>query len=146
MTTWTVGSNLPVFVLEEVHESDIFLTALILRDPNPIHWDLGAVRAAGLGDRYVNQGGASMAIVMNALQCWADGDRAATSQVSCRFRGNVFAGDRLVVTGTVTAVNAAEVRDEVDVEIDIEVAASGRPRVVVGAATVRVLAGEARAN
>jgi acyl dehydratase len=56
--------------------------------------------------------------------------------VSCRFRGNVFAGDRLEVTGTVTAVHPAE--DGADVDVDVEVAASGRPRVLVGTATVRL--------
>jgi acyl dehydratase len=131
-----VGDALPVLVLDEVRESDIFLTALLLRDPNPIHWDLDAVRAAGLGDRYVNQGGATMAIVMNMLQRWAGGDRSALRRVSCRFRGNVFAGDRLEVTGTVTAVHPAE--DGADVDVDVEVAASGRPRVLVGTATVRL--------
>jgi acyl dehydratase len=129
-----VGDALPVLVLDEVRQSDIFLTALLLRDPNPIHWDLDAVRAAGLGDRYVNQGGATMAIVMNMLQRWAGGDRAALRRVSCRFRGNVFAGDRLQVTGTVTAVHLT--KDGADVDVDVEVAASGRPRVLVGTATV----------
>jgi acyl dehydratase len=132
-----VGDVLPPLVLDEVQDHDIFLTALILRDPNPIHWNLEAVRAAGLGDRYVNQGGATMAFVMNLLQRWADGDRAALRRVSCRFRGNVFAGDTLEVTGVVTSVEPAA-EDRVDVGVDVEVAASGRPRVVVGTATVRL--------
>lgn len=131
-----VGDVLPVLVHDEVRKDDIFLTALILRDPNPIHWSLDAVKAAGLGDHYVNQGGATMAIVMNMLQRWAAGDRAAVRRVSCRFRGNVFAGDRLEVTGVVTSVKRDG--DRVDVEVDVEVAASGRTRVLVGTATVRL--------
>jgi acyl dehydratase len=136
VTIPAVGGSLPVLVLDEVRESDIFLTALLLRDPNPIHWDLDAVRAAGLGDRYVNQGGATMAIVMNMLQRWADGDRAAIRRVSCRFRGNVFAGDRLEVSGVVTGVTAEG--GHADVDVEVEVAAGGRPRVLVGTATVRL--------
>ncbi|TQC42599.1 hypothetical protein EEB14_47995 [Rhodococcus sp. WS4] len=30
--------------------------ALLLRDPNPIHWDAGALRALGLDERPINQG------------------------------------------------------------------------------------------
>lgn len=132
-----VGDVLPALVLDEVRDDDIFLTALILRDPNPIHWNLEAVRATGLGDRYVNQGGATMAFVMNLLQRWAGGDRAALRRVSCRFRGNVFAGDSLEATGVVTSVEPAG-EDRIDVGVDVEVAASGRPRMVVGTATVRL--------
>jgi acyl dehydratase len=140
VSEWIVGDSLPVLVLDEVRESDIFLTALLLRDPNPIHWDLGAVRAAGLGDRYVNQGGATMAIVMNMLQRWAHGDRSALRRVSCRFRGNVFAGDRIEVSGIITAIHPAgdTADDVVDIEVDVAVEAGGRPRVLVGTATVRI--------
>ncbi|WP_202796381.1 MULTISPECIES: MaoC/PaaZ C-terminal domain-containing protein [unclassified Pseudonocardia] len=94
----------------------IKIMALVLRDPNPIHFDLDAVRSAGLGDREVNQGGVTMAYVINMLAAWT-GSRAAVRNVDCRFSANVFAGDAVDVGGTVTAVREADGRHLVDCEV-----------------------------
>jgi acyl dehydratase len=99
-----VGDAVPPYPVAAVEPDKIRIMALILRDPNPIHYDLDAVRAAGLGDREVNQGGVTMAYVVNMLAAWT-GSRAAVRSIDCRFSANVLAGDAVEVGGTVTAVH-----------------------------------------
>jgi len=130
-----VGSEIPSFVVEQVSADHIKIVALLLRDSNPIHFDLDAVAAAGLGTREVNQGGSTLAYVYDMLIAWS-GSRSAVVAVSCQFRGNVFAGDRVVCGGTVTAV-----RDTGDIlEVDCEVWADtgAGVRAIKGVATVRL--------
>ena len=111
-----VGDALPAYRVAAVEPDKIRIMALVLRDPNPIHYDLGAVRAAGLGDREVNQGGVTMAYVVNMLAAWA-GSRAAVRAIDCRFAANVFAGDAVDVGGAVTAVREADGQRLVDCEV-----------------------------
>lgn len=127
-----VGDPVPPLRVGSVDADKIRIMALVLRDPNPIHFDLDAVRAAGLGDREVNQGGATMGYVVNMLLAWA-GSRAAVRRVDCRFAANVFAGDPVDVGGTVTGVRAGEGEHLVDCEVWAETHGS---RVVGGTATV----------
>lgn len=137
MTTTTatpqVGDALPTQTVTAVREKDIRMLALILRDPNPIHFDLAAVAAAGLGDRAINQGGATMAYVMNLLASWA-GSRKAIRSIDCSFRGNVAAGDDVEVGGEVTRTR--ETDGELLVDVDVWADVVGGRRAIAGAATV----------
>jgi acyl dehydratase len=129
----TVGMSLPSRVVHDVRTDDIKLVALLLRDPNPIHFDVSAVARAGLGDRPVNQGGTTMAYVMNMLIALA-GSRTAIRSITCSFRGNVFAGDDVELGGVVTAVEPAAEGSLVTCDVWADVV-RGR-RAVVGTATV----------
>ncbi|MCW2583820.1 MAG: hypothetical protein JWQ53_2610 [Klenkia sp.] len=100
-----VGTEIPPRTIRAVSVADIAIVALVLQDSNPIHWDLAAVQAAGLGDREVNQGGSTLAYVQGVLVDWA-GSRSAVQTLTCRFRANVVAGDDVDVGGTVTGVTA----------------------------------------
>ena len=102
-----VGTELPRSTVSGVSADHIAIMALVLQDSNPIHWDLSAVQAAGLGDREVNQGGSTLAYVLGLLVEWA-GSRSAVRQISCRFTANVFAGDDVVVGGVVTGLSPVE--------------------------------------
>ena len=106
--------------------------ALILRDPNPIHWDVAAVTRLGLGDRPVNQGPNNMAYVVNMLVGWA-GDVGALRSVRVRFLAPAFAGDRLRTGGTVTGVRVEDGARAVDCEVWLD---SGEVRVIAGDATL----------
>ena len=102
----SVGDALPSYTVESVDPEKMKTMALLLRDPNPIHWDVETVRALGMGDRPVNQGPNNMAYLINMLASYAGGfDRVRSIRV--RFQSNVFAGDRLVAGGHVTGVDAA---------------------------------------
>jgi acyl dehydratase len=132
-TTVSVGTQIPTFVVAEVSGDHIRMLALLLHDPNPIHFDVAAVAAAGLGDREVNQGGATMAYLYDMLIRWT-GSRRCVRSLQCRFMANVFAGDTMVARGVVTAVrDEPGVREvDCDVWVDIEHGA----RAVSGSATV----------
>ena len=102
-----VGDRIPDWVVDSVDAEKMKTMAALLRDPNPIHWDVESVKRLGMGDRVVNQGPNNMAYVVNALMSWAGGDPAAIRSVQVRFQGNVLAGDRVTAGGEVT-----EVREE----------------------------------
>lgn len=99
-----VGQSIPPFVVEGVSAEKMKTMAALIHDPNPIHFDSGATRALGMGERVVNQGPTNMAYIVNALSSWA-GTPAAVRNLRCRFNGNVFADDRVVAGGLVTAVH-----------------------------------------
>ncbi|MFI5426643.1 MaoC family dehydratase [Aeromicrobium sp. UC242_57] len=128
-----VGTTIPSVIVTNIRAEDIAMMALILRDPNPIHFDRDAVAASGLGDRFVNQGGSTMAYIMNMLTAWA-GSRAAITSIKCSFTGNVFAGDDVEVGGTVTTVSATDDGVRADCEVWAEVV--GGRRAIVGTAVV----------
>ncbi|SEA61786.1 MULTISPECIES: MaoC/PaaZ C-terminal domain-containing protein [unclassified Mycobacterium] len=127
-----VGTQLPERRITEVSADHIKMVALILRDSNPIHFDLEAVSRAGLGSREVNQGGATMAYVLDLLTEWA-GSRQALREISCAFRANVFAGDDVLVGGEVTSVTSDENGRLVNCALWAE---TNGKRAIVGSATV----------
>ena len=93
--------------------------AALLHDPNPIHFDVAAVRALGLGDRPVNQGPSNMAYVVSMLSRSAGGPERIR-RLRVRFLGNVLAGDRLVAGGTVAAVGDQDGERVAEVDVWLE--------------------------
>lgn len=110
--------------------------AVILQDPNPIHFDVSAVQALGLGEQTVNQGPLNMGYVMNMLaQFSGSHDRLRNFKV--RFLANVYAGQRLRATGIVTALqNLSD--DNLQVTCSVELTVTGGAPVLSGTATVVV--------
>ena len=89
--------------------------SVIMKDPNPIHFDPVALQKLGLGTKPVNQGTINMAYPINALLRLVDSP-AQLKSFRCRFQGNLFAGDELVVDGVVTGMDDATVTIDVWVE------------------------------
>jgi acyl dehydratase len=125
--SFAVGDELAGEVVTGVDPRDIWLFALILRDPNPIHYDVETVRASGLGDREVNQGGATLAYVLNTLVS-AGGSRAAVESLTCRFTANVFADDDVTTGATVTAVEPGAVECDVWARVEDRTVITGSAR------------------
>ncbi|WP_342661776.1 hypothetical protein Rruber_05616 (plasmid) [Rhodococcus ruber] len=103
LTTIGPGFTLPPFVVDPVSGEHIRQIALILDDPNPIHFDLAAVAAAGMGDREINQGGSTMAYIIDMITAWT-GSRSSLQRIKCRFRDNVRAGDTVTAGGVIREV------------------------------------------
>ncbi len=101
--TVEAGFHLPPFEVASVPEEPMKTMALLLRDPNPIHWDIESVRELGMGDRVINQGPTNMAYVVNMLIGWVR-DPARIRSMKVRFQDNVRAGDHVVAGGVVTEV------------------------------------------
>jgi acyl dehydratase len=130
----TDGTELPELVVA-VDTEKMKTMAVILRDSNPIHWDVESVKALGMGDRVVHQGPINMAYVMNLLSDWAGGaDHLRRFKV--RFMANVFAGDTVRAGGTVTAVREEDGERLADVDVWLDVDGGGRA--LSGVATVVV--------
>lgn len=128
----TVGQRLAPYVVDAVDPEKMKLMAAILRDPNPIHFDVEVVRSLGYGELPINQGPINMAWFMECALRFAGGrDRLLRTQI--RFLANVFAGERFVAEGTVIGVD----REAGTAELEIECAANGRP-VLAGRATVAI--------
>jgi acyl dehydratase len=104
--SYEVGQALPALVIEAVDAEKMKIMAALLRDPNPIHYDSAQVKALGLGDRVINQGPINMSYLLSMVTQWSGGVPTLRS-AAVRFLGNVFAGDRVECTGTVTAVDDA---------------------------------------
>lgn len=119
------GLELEPLAIASVSPHHMKTMAAILQDPNPIHFDVEAVRALGLGDRPINQGPLNMTYLLELVIRFA-GDQERVRRFSTRFLGNVFAGERIECSGTVTAVDAAAGTAE------LELAATAGGRVVLG--------------
>jgi acyl dehydratase len=106
------------------------LMAALLRDPNPIHFDVDSVVKLGLGDRVITQGPMTLSFVADMVAHWAGHE--ALQSLRVRMLGNVFGGDTVTCSGRVTEV------DEAAGLITLEVqAAVGDTPVVAGTAVVR---------
>ena len=128
-----VGDELPRHTIESVGAEKMKTMAALLGDPNTIHWDVDDVRRLGLGNRPVNQGPNNMGYVVDMLADWSGGP-ATFRRLKVRFLGNVFAGDRLVAGGKVTAVH--QVPEGQLVDCDVWLARDGAEAVLAGIATV----------
>jgi acyl dehydratase len=128
--SYAVGDAIPPFVIESVSPDAMKDWAVFLADPNPIHLDVEMVKAKGLGDRVINQGPINVAYMMNMLAAAFPGGRIEA--MDSRFLDNVYAGDRVVASGRITAVDG----DRIDCEFSLD--ADGRGTVNSGTATVRL--------
>jgi 3-hydroxybutyryl-CoA dehydratase len=128
--SYAVGDALPAFVVESVSPAAMREWAVFLADPNPIHLDAEVVKAKGLGDRVINQGPINVAYLINMLLAAFPGGRVES--IDARFLDNVYAGDRVVASGRVTAVEAGRVACEISLDV------TGRGTVNAGTATVLI--------
>lgn len=125
-----VGDALPEFRIGFVDPMAMKVWSEALRDPNPIHLDVEAVKAAGLGDRRINQGPANLAYIVNMLVAAFPGTPIASLDV--RYMGTVLEGDAVVAGGTVTAI------EDNGISCEVWLDAEGRGRVLAGNARVAV--------
>ena len=129
-----VGMQIPVRTVERVGVAEMKTMAALLSDPNPIHWDVAATKALGMGYRTVNQGPTNMAYVMNMLVAWVGNEPGRLRAINLRFMANVFDGDRVTAGGRVTGIRdiAGERLADCDVWLDVD----GAGRALAGTATV----------
>ncbi len=117
LDSFTVGTEFPHYDVGIVDAENMKTMAVLLQDPNPIHWDVRAVGRLGLGYKPINQGPNNMAYVVNALVSWFGGIENFRN-LKIRFIANVYAGDRLTVVGSITSVD--EFEDDVLATCDVQ--------------------------
>ncbi|MEU3273092.1 MaoC family dehydratase [Saccharomonospora sp. NPDC006951] len=128
------GTVIPEWKLPAVSAEKMKTMALVLVDPNPIHFDLDAVRALGMGDKPVNQGPNNLAYVMNMLAGWTGGHEHLRG-IRVRFQGNVLGGDHVVARGTVSALREEKGRTLADCDVEL---VAGQRVALAGTATVDI--------
>ena len=134
-----VGDELPCREIESVSAEKMKTMAALWATPTRSTGTSTTFAAWALGDRPVNQGPNNMGYVIDMLTAWAGGPESFR-RLKVRFSGNVFAGDRLVAGGTVTAVQEAPEGHLVDCEVWL--ARIGKEPVLTGTATVLITARE----
>ena len=139
--TLSVGGALVPLRIASVSAQTMRAWAGFLNDPNPIHLDRAAVQACGLGERLINQGPANLAYIISMLQWALPGARLR--ELDVRYVDNVFEGDAVEATGTITQVD-----DGVPQRLtcDVWLRAQGRGPVITGRAILEVDAGEPQAT
>lgn len=110
------GTQLTPFIIASVSPAAMREWAVFLADPNPIHLDLEAVKALGLGDRVINQGPANLAYIANLLAMNFPDMRI--EKLDCRFTGNVYAGDRCIAGGHILESGDGWVSCEVWLDVE----------------------------
>jgi 3-hydroxybutyryl-CoA dehydratase len=135
--TLVPGTALGPWTVDRVDPDKMKLFATVLGDPNPIHLDPEAVKAAGLGERVINQGPASFGYVLNMLRAAAP--KAQIRVLDVRLTANVFAGDRVTAAGCVES--AEDLGDERLVACSVWVDVEGGRRALWGTATLVLPAG-----
>jgi 3-hydroxybutyryl-CoA dehydratase len=125
-----VGDALPPFEIAQVSPEAMRDWSVFLADPNPIHLDVAVVKAKGLGDKRINQGPINVAYMMNMLMAAFPGCRIET--MDSRFLDNVYEGDRVTASGSVTAVTGNRVSCALTLDVD------GRGTVNSGTATIQI--------
>jgi len=133
MTAVATGP-LPEYRIESVSAPAMHQMAVILDDPNQIHLDPDAVRAAGLGDRVINQGPTNVGYAMDMLRAAFPGARVR--RFSAKFLQNVFGGDTVVIRGTVDSVE--DHGDHITATCTVEVQAEPARPVLAATAIVDV--------
>lgn len=128
--SYSAGDTLPQFVVENVSPEAMKDWSVFLADPNPIHLDVELVKAKGLGDKRINQGPINVAYMMNMLMAAFPGGRI--EKMDSRFLDNVYEGDRVIASGTVTAVENNRISCEITLDVD------GRGTVNSGTATIQI--------
>jgi len=128
--SYSAGDALPSFVVENVSPETMKDWSVFLADPNPIHLDVEVVKAKGLGDKRINQGLINVAYMMNMLMAAFPGGRI--EKMDSRFLDNVYEGDRVIASGTVTAVEDNRISCEITLDVD------GRGTVNSGTATIQI--------
>jgi acyl dehydratase len=131
--TVTSGTAIPPFEVPSVSVEAMKTMAVLLRDPNPIHWDVAAIKELGMGDRVINQGPTNMAYVVNMLIAWT-GDPSHIQKLNFRFLDNVRAGDHVIAGGIVTDVLTEDGRQLAHCDVWLDVVDG--PRALSGTAVV----------
>ena len=125
-------TELPAWRLDAIDPARMKTLALLLADPNPIHFDQAAARRLAGTDQAVNQGPSTMALGVNMLLAAFPGARLVSYRV--RLLGLVLAGDGVEGGGTVVDREILDGQERVWCQLRLDV--PGRGRVIEGEAVL----------
>ncbi|WP_214407544.1 MaoC family dehydratase [Pseudonocardia lacus] len=129
-----VGQELPDWTLDEVDAERMKVLALLLADPNPLHFDPAVAPRLGIAERPVAQGPATMAMLANLVR--AAFPQGRLTRLHVRLRGSVVAGQSVRAGGRVVergphGPGAEKVRCELSLEAGGRTVLQGEAEVVL---------------
>lgn len=134
ISTIELGQHLPELKTGPIQGDALRRMAKLLKDPNPIHWDLEYARARGLRE-VIQQGNLNMLPFYLLIENWV-GNPEYLKEIKGRFLGNVFKGDITITSGTVTNIKRGD--KLITIEIDIEQRNAAGEKTCIGMATVTI--------
>jgi acyl dehydratase len=130
-----VPHKLPDWTLAEVDAEKMKILALLLADPNPLHFDPSVASRLGIAEGPVSQGPSTMAMLANLVRSAFPHGRLTRLHV--QFRDSVVAGQQVRAHGRVVASELVpegkRVRCEMALDAAGRVALQGDAEVVVPA-------------
>jgi len=129
MSALTVGDAGEEFVVEKVDRSSFIRYAGASGDFNPIHWNEDFAKSAGYPGVFA-QGMWTAGVLSTFLTNWVGADNV--KRFRTRFVGQVWPGEKLVCSGTVTSI------DGESAEIELSVVNGEGERKIAGDATVLI--------
>jgi peroxisomal enoyl-CoA hydratase 2 len=127
MSALKVGDTGEEFVVEKVDRSSFVRYAGASGDFNPIHWNEDFAKSAGYPGVFA-QGMWTAGVLSTFLTNWVGSDNV--KRFRTRFVGQVWPGEKLVCSGTVTEVG------EGTAEIELSVVNGEGERKIAGDATI----------
>lgn len=124
------GASIDRWVMPDVRAERMRTTAAVLRDPNPVHWDVDAARGRGRDGHVVNQGPLNVGYLANMLMAWQGPE--CLRRLTVHFPGRVFDGDHVTANGVVVATDG----DLATCEVWLERPDGSQP--VIGTAVVEM--------
>ena len=110
-----VGDTHRAVVVDDLSRTQIVMYAGASGDYNPLHTDeVYAVAVAGY-DRVIAHGQLTMGLTAKLVTQWLD--ECEMSAFGVRFLRQVWPGDTLTTTATVTTVSTADERDEAELSL-----------------------------
>lgn len=132
------SEQLPDWTLAEVDAEKMKVLALLLADPNPLHFDPAIALRLGIADRPVNQGPSNMAVLANLVRTAFPEGRLIRLHV--RLRGSVVAGQSVRAYGRVVervpGAAGEKVRCEIALDAEGRVVLQGEAEVLLPSAAV----------
>jgi acyl dehydratase len=119
MTT-TGHEALPGWTLAEVDAEKMKVLALLLADPNPLHFDPDVAPRLGIAERPVNQGPSSMAMLANLVR--SAFPRGRLTRLHVQLRGSVVAGEQVRAHGRIVAADTVPEGTRIRCEIALDAA------------------------
>lgn len=121
--------TLPDWTLDAVDAEKMKVLALLLADPNPLHFDPAVARELGIADGPVNQGPSTMAMLANCVRAaFPDG---RLTRLHVRLRGVVVAGQAVRAHGTVVERDGQRVRCALTLDADGRTVLEGEAELLV---------------
>lgn len=126
------GDSAGSYVVDPIDPMKIRMTAALLRDPVPTHYDVDEVRRLGLGEALVNQGLRNSALLLELVYRFAE-DSSRMRDFKVRMLRMIYAGDRVECSGTVASIDPTTMTAVLDIEarIDGERAMAGTAAVLL---------------